>query len=173
MSKTQSDTPTRARRRRKWERGFIAALAETGNVSRAAKAAQIGRDAAYRLRGSDPDFARLWEEAEIEAAAMLEAEARRRAVDGLIRYKFTKTGDSIMHPRTGEPYYELEYSDALLVALLKAHMPERYRDNSRIEHAGKVDHQMEAMAQVDLSVLTSEELMRLAEIQDKLEGRVQ
>jgi len=164
---------TRTRKEPVWVKGFLAALEVSGNVTAAARAAGISDDAARKRKDVHPEFAVRWEEALRMAAATLEAEARRRAVDGLRRYKFTKTGDPIMHPQTGEPYYELEYSDTMLALLLKAHAPERFKDSTKVEHAGKVEHQVEAAVKVDLSVLTSAELAQLMELQDKLEGRGQ
>jgi hypothetical protein len=51
-----------------------------------------------------------------------------------VRYKFLKNGKPIVHPVTHEPYYELEYSDTLLIFLLKGIRPEKYRE--RFEHSG-------------------------------------
>jgi hypothetical protein len=62
---------------------FIDALAESGNVTLAARAAVVSRQHAYELRGLDDAFAKAWEEAEQVAADRLEAEAWRRGVDGV------------------------------------------------------------------------------------------
>ena len=55
----------------------------------------------------------------------------RRAKDGLVKYKFKRDGTPLEHPVTGEPYYELEYSDTLLIFLLKAARPHKFRDNAK------------------------------------------
>lgn len=58
----------------------------------------------------------------------MEAEAIRRAHDGVVRMKFnSRTGQPFIDPRTGEPYMEHEYSDTLMAILLKRHFPE-YRE---------------------------------------------
>ena len=62
---------------------FLAALAQTGIVSAAASIAGITRARAYKVRRQDPGFASAWEEVEEQAADALEAEAWRRAVDGV------------------------------------------------------------------------------------------
>src|SRR5262249_51821069 len=86
------------RRQPPGQRGFLASLKETGNVRRACQAAQVSRRAAYYARERHPDFAAAWDEALEEAADRLEAEARRRAVDGLVRFKFDRRGRPIRHP---------------------------------------------------------------------------
>lgn len=40
----------------------------------------------------------------------------------------------------GQPYYELEASDTLLIVMMKAHMPERHRE--RVDMKGNVDHSL-------------------------------
>jgi hypothetical protein len=72
------------------------------------------------------------------------------------RLKFNaKTGEPYVDPETGKPYIEHEYSDTLLVMLLKVHLPERYRERQQIEHAGKVE--------ADVRVLTEERRRELME----------
>ncbi|MGC2522851.1 MAG: hypothetical protein WA417_09475 [Stellaceae bacterium] len=68
-----------ARRRQR----FLEALAETGNVTLAARAAAVSRTSIYAHRHADDDFERAWLEAEQVAADRLEAEAWRRGVDGV------------------------------------------------------------------------------------------
>lgn len=109
-------------------RKFLAAYAECGVVGRALKAAGIGNTNAHSIwMRTVKDYRKRFLAAVEEAADNLEAEARRRAVKGLIRYKFFK-GEPILHPETKEPYYEIEYSDTLLIFLLKAMRPEKYRE---------------------------------------------
>lgn len=91
---------------------FIARLAETCNVSEAARTAGISRQAAYEWRNNDPSFAAEWEDAEQQAADHLEMEAWKRATD--------------------------DKSDRMLEILLKAHRPEKYADRSKVEHSGGV-----------------------------------
>ncbi len=129
----QTSTP---QKRPRWVKPFLLALAETGVVSSAAGAAKVDRTRPYQLRWEDPEFAAAWDSAVEIAADKLEREAVRRAREGLVRYKFLKDGSPILDPRTQEPYYELEYSDTLLIFLLKGLRPGKYRDNIRHEHAG-------------------------------------
>jgi len=65
---------------------FFAHLRETGNITRAARAAGFGKRAAYDRRKLRPDFARRWEaaldEAEISVALQLAAELANAAPAG-------------------------------------------------------------------------------------------
>lgn len=117
-----------------WGPAFISALAETGHNDRACEAAGIDRSNVYRRRQSDPDFAKVYQEALAISAVSLEAEAVRRAREGLRRMKFNaKTGEAYIDPETGKPYIEHEYSDTLLLSLLKRHFPDLYKDKASVE----------------------------------------
>lgn len=131
-----------------WRRGFLAALAETSNVSEAARIVGIHRTTAYLAKSNDPSFATEWEEAIEQATDALELEARNRAMGVYISYKFDKGGSPLLHPLTGEPYAERAVSDALLTLLLKAHRPDKYKDRSAVETTEK------PAAKYDLSKLT-------------------
>lgn len=66
-----------------WILPFLDALRTTGVVARACRAAGIASVTAYRLRDSDADFANDWDNALEDATDALEAEARRRALEGI------------------------------------------------------------------------------------------
>lgn len=119
---TRKPTP-----KKDWRPKFLATLADTGSVVRAVKAAGIHRSTAYDHRESDKAFADAWKEAETISVEVMESEARRRAVEGCKRPVFHAG------KRVGEV---LEYSDTLLIFLLKAHKPDKYRDRSSVEHSG-------------------------------------
>lgn len=104
-----------------WDR-FIAQIRQTGNVGAACDAANIGRSTFYRRKTDDSAFAADFTDAMESAMDRLEAAAWARAVDGVER--ITPHGAF------------REYSDALLITLLKAHRPARYRDTIRQEHSG-------------------------------------
>lgn len=117
------------------QRAFLAAYIEVGRVNVAAKAVGISRDTHYRWV-RNPKYAEAFKMACAMAADEFEAEAVRRGVEGLKRYKFTAKGEPILHPVTGEPYYEHVYSDSLLMALLKANNPEKFGDKVEQTHKG-------------------------------------
>lgn len=105
------------------------------NVSRAARVAGISRAYAYRCKEADPSFSEEWEDALKEGVEELEAECWKRAKGENITYKFKKNGDPILHPVTGEPYYEHVASDTMAALMLKAHAPDKYKDRSEVTGA--------------------------------------
>jgi len=92
---------------RQWRRIFLVTLRATGNVMLSCQSAHISKVVAYRLKNNNQLFRKQWEEAEDDAIETLEAIARKRAA---------------------------ESSDVLLIFLLKAHRPEKYREVYRVEH---------------------------------------
>ena len=105
---------------------FLTSLAATGNVTAAVATAETSRTRVYELRKVNPAFAARWEEAEEIAADALEAEARRRAVEG-VQEPLVSAGKLVCDDE-GQPIAIRRYSDHLLLALLKAHrLPRRER----------------------------------------------
>ena len=84
------------------------------------------KQAAYLWRGEDPEFEDQWDEAIEAAADVLEAEARRRAVDGIEVRHYDRDGKLVST--------EHKYSDTLLIFLLKGVRPNKYRDNATLGH---------------------------------------
>ncbi len=138
-------------------RRFLEALAETGNVTLAARAAGISRARVYELRGLDPAFAAAWEDAEQIAADRLEAEARRRGVDGVPEP--VVSGGRHVVGEDGNPLYVQKYSDPLLLALLRAHRPEKFQERH--------DHKLTGTLTLAMLVEQAHQL-----IADKLGGKV-
>ncbi len=77
---------------------FLEAYPKLGNITAAAHEATIGRRTHYDWLEADPEYAARFKHAEGEAADALEAEARRRATSGLLRFKFDKSGNPLRHP---------------------------------------------------------------------------
>ncbi len=128
---------------------FLSALRVNPNISAAARSAGVTRQYVYDVRsyknkdgaakqGDElkraQEFAAAWDDAIQESLDELEAEARRRAFNGLLRKKFTRGGEAIIDPETGAQYAEYEYSDTLMQFLLKVH---RYGDKHQHELTGK------------------------------------
>jgi hypothetical protein len=133
-----------------WQPAFLAALIQTGRVLRALEAAGISKSAAYEQRQKDEAFRKAWDEALLESAAVLEEEARRRAIDGVQRLKFheglmitvplmDEQGNFILDDK-GErqyvPYIEHQYSDKLLIELLRANNPTKFNHRVQIQQSG-------------------------------------
>ncbi|OJW68774.1 MAG: hypothetical protein BGO57_09695 [Sphingomonadales bacterium 63-6] len=68
-----------------WRRAFLAALAETSNVARAARKAGVPISTVYDTRRKKPDFARQWRDALCEGYDNLEMELLGRLREGEIK----------------------------------------------------------------------------------------
>lgn len=139
-------------------RAFLTAFAAVGTVSRAASIAGVDRRCHSTWMKDLAGYADLFAAAVDIATDVLEHEARRRAVTGLVRYRFTKDGDPVAHPVTGEPYYELEYSDTMLALILKGRRGDVFKE--RREVTGK-DGSPLMGPPPDLTKLSDEELEQL------------
>ncbi|WP_217633896.1 hypothetical protein [Hymenobacter psychrophilus] len=166
VNRTKQDSPTHAPEPlATWRRAFLAVLADSANASKAARAAGVARSWAYECRDTDPSFAQEWDEALEIAADKLEEQAWARANFEGVQYKFDKAGNPLLHPVTGEPYFERVGSDAVLMALLKAHRPEKFKD--RQEVTGKDGAPL--LPPTDTSKLSREELLSLLSIRRKMQ----
>lgn len=110
--------------------GFLAVLAECCNVGRACAAVDVSRQTAYDWRKKDPDFADAMDEAKKIGLTALEDEAHRRAFEGVDEPVFFKAARIATIKK---------YSDTLAIFLLKAHDPDKYRENHKIDLNAKVE----------------------------------
>jgi hypothetical protein len=99
---------------------FLDALQITANVTSACQTAGLPRTCAYDWRDADPEFAAEWELALERGSDALEDEAIRRGREGYLKPVFHQ-GKEIGAVR--------EYSDTLLIFMLKARRPAKFRDN--------------------------------------------
>lgn len=134
------------------QRVFLTAYARCGNPHRTEMATGVARSSHYKWLRDDPVYLEAFQQAQEAATDELEWEARRRAVHGVKKLKF-HLGVPIMVPcdasdpdaipveekgKRGEPstirwmkyYIEHEYSDKLLVELLRANKPEKFKISS-------------------------------------------
>lgn len=113
------------------QRRFLAAFEACYSLTQAARWAKVARQTHYDWLRNDPNYPECFAEAEKRGARSLEDEAVRRAHEGLrkaVRYKGRIVG------------YETEYSDSLLITMLKKSNPEAFRERteSRNTHDVKV-----------------------------------
>ena len=101
-------------------RRFIETLADTGQVSLAAKAVGMSRESAYKLRRAPhaAAFARAWDAARHHAGSLLEDVAFERAIEGVEHNVYNEYGEVVCTKRV--------VSDRLLMYLLRHLKPERY-----------------------------------------------
>lgn len=114
-----SRTPaTRTPTTREWVQPFLAALAETSNVRRAAHKAGIPASTAYDARRKQRAFARQWQEALCEGYDNLELDLLCRLREGEIK------------PAAGSKRGMRIFDNASALRLLAAHREARERENA-------------------------------------------
>ena len=86
------------------------------------------------MRKEDPAFAAAWDSAIEDGTDLLEDEARRRALEGV--EELIVTMGKIARNDDGTPLLVRRLSDTLMLALLKARRPEKYRERVSAEHSG-------------------------------------
>ena len=109
---------------------FLAAFAECGSVLLAARWARVHRQSHYFWMHEDPTYPARFEDARIRAARSLEDEAVRRAKHGTAKPVLHKGKQVYVD---GEPLYEHQHSDALLMFLLRAYDREKFGDRQVLE----------------------------------------
>lgn len=145
MTATLTTTP--AKRLSVKQRAFLAAYAKCGNLTAAAELAKTSRRNHYDWLAKD-EYRAAFDAAHEEACDVLETEARRRAVEGTERPVY-QGGKQVGKVR--------EFSDVLLIFLLKGARPEKYRERQAIEHAGPGGGPIRAEAE-----LSDEQLLKIA-----------
>lgn len=118
---------------------MLVALAETGNVRLAAEAAGIHRATHYRWLDEDPKYALAVSDAMENAADLLEAEAKRRAVEGVAE-PLVSAGKLVTTVQ--------RYSDTLLIFLLKGARPEKYRERVSVVTEDAVDAEIRRLSAI-------------------------
>lgn len=107
---------------------FLGFLELTANVTLACNMCGLSRKTAYNWRSTVEGFADAWDASQEVGTDALEDEAIRRASNGTMKKKFTGKGEAVIDPETGEQYIEHEYSDTLLIFMLKARRPDKFKD---------------------------------------------
>ena len=132
---------------------FIENLMETGEPALAAKACGFTLATCQKHARDDEEFARAGFEALQAYRATISAEIHRRAIDGVEEPIF-QGGMEVGSKR--------KYSDALLLAHAKRHMPNEYGDKKTITH----EH-VQALDAASLTPESRELLRKLLELESK------
>lgn len=100
----------------------------------------------YELREQDEAFAKAWDEALAEALDVAEGELYRRSVRGVVKRVYYKDEqiDTIR-----------EYSDTLLIFMLKSHRPEKYRETTNTHLSGTLKTDSTVTHAIDSNTATS------------------
>lgn len=109
---------------------FLEAFAIYGSIRRTCQELGCSASTHYKRLAESEEYAAAFAQAEEEAIQHLEDVARRRADQGVPRMKFHQGKPCRVRDSRGRmvDYVEYEYSDQLLMFLLRAHRPAKYRE---------------------------------------------
>ena len=139
---------------------FISILSETCNVSLACRTIGITRRTAYNYKEKDSEFSKAWDEAIENATDLLEFEARRRALSGTLKPVFYQ----------GQEVGKInEYSDTLMIVLLKAYRGEKFAEQLNV----KVNAELEKELNKFYDELESKNPELYAQVLATLQGHTQ
>jgi hypothetical protein len=120
QSEDPSSSPDFGHIARPKKRRFLERYAETGFIQLPSRHASVSRATHLNWHKMDKQFAAAWEDANAIAVEGIDHEARQRAVEGTLEpvYYGGRPVDAVRR-----------YSDLLLIFLLKATKPEKYRES--------------------------------------------
>jgi hypothetical protein len=132
------------------KRAFLAAIANGANIVRAARIAKIDRTTHFDWMKGDPVYAEAFELAWERCIDHLEAEAIRRAYEGVEEPVFngghraidvvTDENGKVKKDSKGKPLTTpavvRKYSDTLLIFLLNGNRARKYRQRADLTHSG-------------------------------------
>lgn len=128
---------------------FLGAYARCGKVYKAAEAAGINRDMHGRWMREDDTYPARFKEAREEWIERVEEDARVWACEGVEEQHY-ENGELVKVVKKRNP--------TLLLAILNAELPEKYRGRQSIEHSGPAGGPI----QVGVESMTDEQLERIA-----------
>ncbi|MDE2562095.1 MAG: hypothetical protein KGL48_07575 [Sphingomonadales bacterium] len=120
----------------RWTKPFLAALAETSNVTAAARKAKVDTSTAYSRRRDDADFNRRWQVALCEGYDNLEMELLHRLRSGELK------------PVTGARRAARSFDNATAFRLLAAHRESATRERAMREHTSTEEIRAQIEAKV-------------------------
>lgn len=122
---------------------FLKTLTETCNVSAACRMIKVSRSQAYTLRDNEEKFKNAWDDAIEEATDYLEAEARRRAMEGDM-VPLIHQGKQVTD-KEDEPMFMRKYSNSLMTLLLKGRRPDVFKDRLEAKHSVSIEDELDKL----------------------------
>lgn len=191
-------SPLRARRkpipltpekRREKQQIFLDAYGECGVIKYACRVAQINRSTVRYWLEHDKDFKDVFPDSKEDACDTLEFAAYTQAVEGTeepaVSMGKLVYEEELVLDENGEQVYDSKgrpvtrrgnlvtikkYSPQLLITLLKANMPEKYRERTQVEHSGPGGGPIQIQRNPNLKNLNDEELDALENLAKKAVG---
>jgi hypothetical protein len=117
------------------QRDFLIAYGQCGQVGHAAETAKVNRQSHHSWLRESESYRQAFRSTQELIGSMAEDAAVERAIFGVQRL-VTYKGRAIKV--NGKPLYETNYSDQLLLAVLRRFLPE-YRERTATEHSGSVE----------------------------------
>lgn len=139
---------------------FIDAFVETCSITKACKFTGIEKQNHYNWLNSHRGYQAAFRQAQVAASGVLEDEAIRRAVDGVEKAVTV----------AGEREIITVHSDSLLAILLKAWLPEKYKD--RTEHSVAFDGDVSKLTDAQLLKVMGSIESRMAELQGQVQRQL-
>ena len=156
------------------QKRFLEAFGLSGSIQEAARLANVHWQAHYDWLQEDPTYRERFRQARMWAVQTLEDEAFRRALKGVNRPVLYKGKPVFVG---GQMMYETEYSDQLLITLLKANSPDKYRERTenlqfhKLDPSQLSDAMLEKLADFYLkSALGTDDPAAIAEARKQLEA---
>jgi hypothetical protein len=117
------------------QRTFMSAYTRTGRIGAAAAAAKVHRKSHYLWLRESAAYRAAFEATSQIIAGLIEDAAVERAVHGVKRPVLYQGKIVIVN---GEPLYQIEFSDPLLITLLKKFNP-AYKERTELQHSRSID----------------------------------
>jgi hypothetical protein len=116
------------------QKAFLAAYSRCAHIGQAAKTAKVNRQSHPLWLKESAVYRAAWDQTLELIGSMAEDAAVERGIHGVKKLVLYKGRPVKVN---GKPLYETEYSDQLLLAVLRKFKPE-YKERQAIEHAGSL-----------------------------------
>lgn len=179
-----------AEQRNKAKAAFLESLSRDPNISLACDCAEVSRDAVYKWRDKDQQFAKDWDQAIERTKDIARSAFYQRAVYGWLEptvsagqvaydyepdldddgdQKFDSKGKPMM--KRGDPVMTRKYSDSLAVLFAKTQLPE-YKEKQHIDLNANINGKIDTtnLISIDTRSLSPEQLIKLKALAIEMKG---
>jgi hypothetical protein len=118
------------------QRAFLAAYGRCARIGQAAETAKIAKQSHYIWLSESENYRNAFAQTQIMIGDLAEDAAVERAIHGVEKPVLYQGRPVRVN---GKLLYEREYSDTLLIQLLRRFKPQEYRERTTMEVSGSVD----------------------------------